>query len=50
MILKCILKTYEMGGASSTNGGEEDCIKDICGNARRKETTGKTTTLVGGQY
>jgi hypothetical protein len=32
----------EMGGACSTNGGEEECIKDIGGKARRKETTGKT--------
>jgi hypothetical protein len=31
-----------MGRACSTNGGEAECIKDIGGNARRKETTGKT--------
>jgi hypothetical protein len=31
-----------MGWACSTNGGEEDCIWDIGGKARRKETTGKT--------
>jgi hypothetical protein len=33
-----------MGGAYSTNGGEEECIEDIGGKARRKETTGKTKT------
>jgi hypothetical protein len=26
----------------SMHGGEEECIEDIGGNARRKETTGKT--------
>jgi hypothetical protein len=26
-----------MGGARSTNGGEEECIKDFGGKARRKE-------------
>jgi hypothetical protein len=31
-----------MGGACSTNGGEEECIWDIGGQARRKETTRKT--------
>jgi hypothetical protein len=34
----------EMGGACSTNGGEEECIEDIGGKARRKETTRKTKT------
>jgi hypothetical protein len=24
------------------NGGEEECMYDICGKARRKENTGKT--------
>jgi hypothetical protein len=38
------VKEDEMGGACSTNGVEEECIQDICGKARRKETTGKTTT------
>jgi hypothetical protein len=33
-----------MGGAFKTNGGEEECIQDIGGKARRKETTGKTKT------
>jgi hypothetical protein len=33
-----------MGRICSTNGGEEECIKDIGGNARRKETTRKTKT------
>jgi hypothetical protein len=27
--------------ACSTNGGEEECIYDIGGKTRRKETTGK---------
>jgi hypothetical protein len=30
-----------MGGACRTNGGEEECIQDIGGKARRKETTGR---------
>jgi hypothetical protein len=30
-----------MGGACSTNGGEEECMLDIGGKARRKETTGR---------
>jgi hypothetical protein len=33
-----------MGRACSTNVGEEECIEDIGGKARRKETTGKTKT------
>jgi hypothetical protein len=33
-----ILFTY------STNGGEEECLSDIGGKARRKEITGKTKT------
>jgi hypothetical protein len=32
----------EMGRTWGTNGGEEECILDIGGKARRKETTGKT--------
>jgi hypothetical protein len=28
-----------MGRACSTNGGEEECIEDFGGKARRKETT-----------
>jgi hypothetical protein len=36
-------KKYE-GRACSTNGGEEECIKDIGAKARRKGTTGKTKT------
>jgi hypothetical protein len=31
-----------MDGTGSTNVGEEKCILDIAGKARRKETTGKT--------
>jgi hypothetical protein len=30
--------------------GEEECIWDIGGKARRKENTGKTETQVAGQY
>jgi hypothetical protein len=33
-----------MGGVSSTNGGEEECIQVIGGKARVKETTRKTKT------
>jgi hypothetical protein len=33
-----------MGGACSTNEGEEECLKDIGEKARRKETTRKTET------
>jgi hypothetical protein len=33
-----------MGRACSTNGGEEECIQDIGGEARRKETTRKAKT------
>jgi hypothetical protein len=38
------VKKDEMGGACSTNRGEEECIYDIGGKARRKETTVKTKT------
>jgi hypothetical protein len=31
------------------NGGEEDCMEDICRKARRKESTRKTKMKVGGQ-
>jgi hypothetical protein len=31
-----------MGRACSVNRGEEDCIQEIGGKARRKETTRKT--------
>jgi hypothetical protein len=37
-----------MGRACNTNGGDEECIQDIGGKARRKETTRKTKTFVGG--
>jgi hypothetical protein len=30
--------------------GEDECIWDIGGKARREETTGKTKTLVGAYY
>jgi hypothetical protein len=33
-----------MGGTYSTNVGEEECIEDIGGKARRKETIGKIKT------
>jgi hypothetical protein len=33
-----------MGMTRSTNGGEEECIYDIGGKARRKETARKTKT------
>jgi hypothetical protein len=33
-----------MGRACSTNGGVEECIEEIGGKARRKETAGKTKT------
>jgi hypothetical protein len=36
------IKEDEMGRACSTNGRDEECIQDIGGNARRKETTRKT--------
>jgi hypothetical protein len=36
------VKKDDIGGACSTNGGEEEFILDIGGQARRKETTRKT--------
>jgi hypothetical protein len=33
-----------MGRACSTNVGEKECIYDIGGKSRRKETTGKAKT------
>jgi hypothetical protein len=33
-----------MGEACSTDEGKEECIRDIGGKARRRETTGKTKT------
>jgi hypothetical protein len=36
------VKEDEMGGACSTNGGDEECIQDIGRKARRKETIRKT--------
>jgi hypothetical protein len=35
-----------MGRACSTNGGEEECMKDIGGKARRKKATRRTKKLV----
>jgi hypothetical protein len=43
-VIQNISKEDEMGRACSTNGGEEECIQDIGGKSRRKETTGKTKT------
>jgi hypothetical protein len=37
-----------MGRACSTNGREEECTYVIGVKARRKETTGKTKTQMGG--
>jgi hypothetical protein len=34
----------EMGKGCRTNGGEEECIWDIGGKARKKETTRKIKT------
>jgi hypothetical protein len=36
-----------MGRACTTNGVEEECIENIGGKVRRKETTRKTKTYVG---
>jgi hypothetical protein len=36
------------GQICSTYGREEECIQDFGGRARRKETTSKTPTKVGG--
>jgi hypothetical protein len=33
-----------MGRLCSTNGGEEECVQDIGGEVKRKETTRKTMT------
>jgi hypothetical protein len=38
------VKEDEMGRACRTNGGEEEYIQDIGGDAIRKETTGNTKT------
>jgi hypothetical protein len=37
-----------MGRAYSTNEGEEECMLDIGGKVRRKETTRTTQTQMGG--
>jgi hypothetical protein len=37
-----VVKEDKVDRACSTNGGEEEGIKNIGGKARRKETTGKT--------
>jgi hypothetical protein len=36
------VKKDEKGRTYNTNGGKEDCLKEIGGKARRKETTRKT--------
>jgi hypothetical protein len=38
------VKKDEMDGECRTNGGKEECMQDIGGKVRRKETTGKTKT------
>jgi hypothetical protein len=38
----------EMGRACDTHGVEDDCMWGIGGKARRKETTRKTKTYIGG--
>jgi hypothetical protein len=38
----------EMGKVCSKNGGEKECVWDIGGKARRKETTRETKKYVGG--
>jgi hypothetical protein len=40
----CYVKKDEVGGVCGTNGGEEECLYDIGGKAKMKETTGKTKT------
>jgi hypothetical protein len=37
-----LIKEDEMSRACSTNRGEEECIQDIGGKARKEETTRKT--------
>jgi hypothetical protein len=37
-------RRMRLGRACGTNEGDEECIKDIGGKARRKETTRKTKT------
>jgi hypothetical protein len=39
-----------MDSECSTNEGEDKCIYDIGGKARRKETTRKTKMYVGRQH
>jgi hypothetical protein len=43
-ITNILRKEDEMGRACSTHGGEEECMYDIGGEGRRKETTRKTKT------
>jgi hypothetical protein len=38
------VKDDDIGRVCGTNGGEQECIWDIGGNARKKETTRKTKT------
>jgi hypothetical protein len=37
-----------MGGACNTDGRDEECMWDIGGKVRRKDTIKKTKTEVGG--
>jgi hypothetical protein len=39
-----------MSSACNTNVGDEECIYDIGGKARMKQTTRQTKAQVGGQY
>jgi hypothetical protein len=43
-IIRMIRKEHEVARACSMNGGEEECIYDIGGKARKKKTTRKTKT------
>jgi hypothetical protein len=43
-LINAVLGKHVMGRACRTNGGDEECIWDIGGKTRRKETTRKTNT------
>jgi hypothetical protein len=44
VVKKNIFASNAMGKACTTNGGEEECIQNIGGKERRKETIRKTKT------
>jgi hypothetical protein len=50
MIVIIIIITITIIMMILIDGGEEECIYDIDGEARRKMATRKTKTTVGGQY